>query len=372
MDVQHLAAAERRDLADFLETLTPEQWATPSLCEGWTVADVAHHIVSYDALPLGASVRRVVAGRLATPGRPLDGPNARGVAEARGRRPDEAVALLRRHAEPRGITAGFGGRIALTDTLIHHQDVRRPLGLPREVPADRLRVALPFALIAPVLPARDNVAGLRLVATDVDWSHGDGPEVRGPGEALLMAVSGRAQALAELSGPGLERLTARVHGTEHARAAYDVLAAVTLPVPVESAYELVRGASLAELFGKRYGVIPPVREVRDQSGPWSSPGETRTIALGDGTRLRQELVRVDPHTAIDYRLTDVRGPMRTLVAGVDGRWRFAPDADGTRVTWTWTFRPTSTVTGRLMPVLARSWRGYARRGLDLLARPAAG
>ena len=28
---------ERLALVDWLETLSPEQWSTPSLCEGWTV-----------------------------------------------------------------------------------------------------------------------------------------------------------------------------------------------------------------------------------------------------------------------------------------------------------------------------------------------
>jgi len=60
------------------------------------------------------------------------------------------------------------------------------------------------------LPAKNNVKGLTLTATDANWSHGAGPEVNGPGEALLMAVSGRPTALDELDGPGLETLRSRV------------------------------------------------------------------------------------------------------------------------------------------------------------------
>lgn len=37
-------AAERMQLADELESLTPQQWATPSLCPGWTVRDVVAHL----------------------------------------------------------------------------------------------------------------------------------------------------------------------------------------------------------------------------------------------------------------------------------------------------------------------------------------
>jgi uncharacterized protein (TIGR03083 family) len=98
----------------------------------------------------------------------------------------------------------------LTDGTIHHQDIRRVLGRPRTIAAHRIAPVLDFALTAPTLPAKKNAKGLRLTATDVDWSSGAGPEVRGPGEALLMAIAGRAPSLNELTGPGLPTLQARV------------------------------------------------------------------------------------------------------------------------------------------------------------------
>ncbi len=124
--------------------------------------------------------------------------------------PANLVEFLRSHLGPHGLTAGFGGGIGLTDCVIHHQDIRRPLRLPREVPADRLVEALDFSLPAPVLPSRHNAAGVRVVATDLDWQHGDGPEIHGPGESLLMALAGRADALSDRQGAGLETLSARV------------------------------------------------------------------------------------------------------------------------------------------------------------------
>jgi uncharacterized protein (TIGR03083 family) len=104
----------------------------------------------------------------------------------------------------------FGSAIALTDGVIHHQDIRRALGHPRTVPEERLVAALRFAPRARALPAPANARGLRLVATDVDWTHGSGPEVTGPGEALLVALAGRPQALADLTGPGVATLAVRI------------------------------------------------------------------------------------------------------------------------------------------------------------------
>jgi uncharacterized protein (TIGR03083 family) len=111
---------------------------------------------------------------------------------------------------PSGLPKGFGGGIALTDGTIHHQDIRRALNLPRTIPAHRLAPVLDFALGAPTLPAKKNAKGLSLKATDIDWGSGQGQEVTGPGEALLMAIAGRPDPLDELSGPGLTTLRRRV------------------------------------------------------------------------------------------------------------------------------------------------------------------
>jgi len=205
VDGMTLARAEREDLLDLLGTLTPEQWRAPSLCAGWSVHDVVAHVLSYEELG-----PRQLAARFARGSFRFGRVNAVGLREYAGRSPAELTDLLRRHLTPTGLTAGLGGAIALTDGLIHHQDIRRPLGLPRAVPAERVRPALRTALFAPTLLGVVRVRDVRLVATDLDWAFGRGPEVRGTAEALLMAVAGRRGIAAELSGPGRERIARRL------------------------------------------------------------------------------------------------------------------------------------------------------------------
>ena len=200
-----LACAERSDLADLLVALEPEKWDAPSLCSEWRVRDVVAHMFSYDPLSKGDLVRRFLAGRLNG-----DRVNALGVAVYGRCTIDELLALVKEHIQPRGLAAGFGGRIALIDGLIHHQDIRRALGLPREVPAERLRRALQFAPTAPPIHARKRIRALSFVATDLDWRMGTGLSVEGPAEAVLMAIAGRPASLPELSGPGVETLAARL------------------------------------------------------------------------------------------------------------------------------------------------------------------
>ncbi|RZS41333.1 uncharacterized protein (TIGR03083 family) [Herbihabitans rhizosphaerae] len=206
-DIKSLARDERQALADFLATLSPSQWDVRTLCTEWTVRQLVAHVVSYEDLDRRALVRRFAEGRF-LPGKI----NAVGVAEAGGLEPDELLAKLRMCVDPRGFTTGLGGRIALVDGMIHHQDIRRPLGLPREIPAERLLPALSFAMKAPPIRAFWRARGLRLVATDLDWSSGRGPEVRGAGEAIMMAAAGRRGVVGELTGPGQPTLARRLGG----------------------------------------------------------------------------------------------------------------------------------------------------------------
>ncbi|MCV7115907.1 maleylpyruvate isomerase family mycothiol-dependent enzyme [Mycobacterium nebraskense] len=195
-----MAGAERADLAEFLATLTPQQWDAPSLCSGWTVKDVVAHVISYEELGALGLLKRFAKGWLVRA-------NQVGVDEFADLSPEQLLYFLRTHLQPRGLTAGFGGMIALVDGTIHHQDIRRALGRPRSVPVDRLERVLGLVPGNPRLGAGRRIRGLRLRATDLDCH---GPEVTGPGEALLMAMSGRPAALADLDGPGLDTLAARL------------------------------------------------------------------------------------------------------------------------------------------------------------------
>jgi uncharacterized protein (TIGR03083 family) len=204
-DLMTLAEEERTDLLALLHSLSDEQWNAPSLCTQWRVRDVATHIVSYDELSTPTTVGTFIRGGLR-----INAVNAVALQRYRDLEPSAVIDLLARNLRPSGLPKGFGGGIALTDGTIHHQDIRRALNLPRTIPAHRLAPVLDFALGAPTLPAKKNAKGLSLKATDIDWGSGQGQEVTGRGEALLMAIAGRPDPLDELSGPGLTTLRRRV------------------------------------------------------------------------------------------------------------------------------------------------------------------
>lgn len=197
--------AERTGLADTLEGLTAQQWAVPSLCAGWTVGDLAAH---------------VLAGAEQTPGSFFAGMLSMGFrfnalmerdARTRSALPkDQIIERLRQRATttnhpPAPVMAMLG------EVVVHGQDIRNPLGLPGKLSEPALNACLDMYTKAnfPV-GGKKRIAGLRLVSTDSGWSYGDGPEVSGPGVSLMLAMTGRRAGLADLSGEGAAVLGSRM------------------------------------------------------------------------------------------------------------------------------------------------------------------
>ncbi len=204
-DLMPLAEAERREFADLLYGLSADEWDAPTLCEGWTVRDVVAHVYSFEDLRPRQVLALALRGRMN-----LDRINDLALAPFRRDTPEQLLGRVRARPTPRGLTAGFGGGIALTDGMIHQQDIRRPLGRPRSIPAERIRATLEIAVASPTLGTRKLLRELQLVADDIDWNHGRGWVIRGPAEAVLMAAAGRVEALAECTGPGVPRLRRRL------------------------------------------------------------------------------------------------------------------------------------------------------------------
>jgi uncharacterized protein (TIGR03083 family) len=207
VDVLAAIAAERRRIADLVESLSPAQLEVPSLCGDWTVKQVAGHLLAAVTSPTGT-----VLGALVRSGFRLHRANAL-VAVEIARRPAVEIAdgLRRNAANPfRPPVVGYPGQ--LTDLQVHGQDMRRPLGLPHGLQLDRLRVSLEFLTGGRALgfTPRGRLVGLRFETTDLDWSWGDGFPVAGPAEALTLAMTGRRAALTDLDGSGVPLLARRL------------------------------------------------------------------------------------------------------------------------------------------------------------------
>jgi len=196
--------AERHALADDLTGLSNAQWRTQSQCGDWDVHQLLGHMLATETMTAGKFF-----GRLASAGFSFEKMSHRAVAESSAGGPQTTLAAFRTSADstksPPGPVDSWLG-----ETLIHSEDIRRPLGIAHTYPTDAVVRMLDFYKKSNlIVGAKKRIAGLQLRATDASWSHGSGPVVEGPAMSLLLAMTGRKQALADLSGDGVEQLRSR-------------------------------------------------------------------------------------------------------------------------------------------------------------------
>jgi len=102
-------------------------------------------------------------------------------------------------------------RNILFDVLVHAQDIAIPLGRDYPMPPEAARAGADrvWTMGWPFW-ARRRLRGVRLLATDIDWSAGAGAELRGPiGMLLLLLTARTTTALPQPSGPGVRTVTER-------------------------------------------------------------------------------------------------------------------------------------------------------------------
>ncbi|WP_121703664.1 maleylpyruvate isomerase family mycothiol-dependent enzyme [Streptomyces sp. E5N298] len=203
-DVWPLIRTERAALASDLAELTEEQWATPSLCAGLTVREVLAHLTAGASLNSVRWFAGVIRCRF-----DFDKQVAVRLAEQLGAAPTETLARFR-HIVPSTSKPPLPVIAMLGETLVHGEDIRRPLGIRRDHPIDVVtRVAEYYRGSDMVVVAKKRIAGLRLAATDGPFTTGSGPVVSGPTMALVMAMTGRATYCDDLEGDGVELLRGR-------------------------------------------------------------------------------------------------------------------------------------------------------------------
>ncbi len=206
---------QRASTATLLESLTPEQWEHPSLCDGWTVRHVAAHLTMQqqrvrDALGFISRHPRILRSM------PLNTfIHDAGVIQAQALSTEQIVAEIRNGMGSRRHNPGLTALETLTDILVHSQDIAIPLGVALPMPPSLSALAATrrwetrntwLATVNRRLPLNP----YQLRATDTDWSRGEGPDVSGPIGAILLLLTGRTAALEQLAGQGAEALRVTV------------------------------------------------------------------------------------------------------------------------------------------------------------------
>jgi len=196
--------AERHALADDLSGLSNAQWRTQSQCGDWDVHQLLGHMLVTET----TTPAKFFAGLMSS-GFSFEKMSHRAVAEASAGGAEATLTAFRANADSKKSPPGPVDSW-LGETLIHGEDIRRPLGIAHTYPTDAVVRTLDFYKKSNlIVGAKKRIAGLTLRATDADWSHGSGPLVEGPAMSLLQAMTGRKQVLADLTGEGVDILRAR-------------------------------------------------------------------------------------------------------------------------------------------------------------------
>lgn len=198
-------AAHRRSLAAALETLSADQWGSPSLCAGWTAA----HVLAHQTMPFRISEPDFMAGLQRCGGDFTKFSDE--VAERDSDLPPaELVAALRDNAETPWSPPGGGLTGALTHDVIHGLDITWPPGLEYEIP-QRAAIATLDALVSTGSQTIFGfpLEGIRVAASDVDWAAGEGAELTGRSRDLVPLLAGRAVPRERFDGEGAARAFSR-------------------------------------------------------------------------------------------------------------------------------------------------------------------
>jgi uncharacterized protein (TIGR03083 family) len=199
-----LIHTERAALAADLAGLTDQQWSTPSLCEQFTAREVLAHLTASASLNAFRWLAGVIRCRF-----DFDKQVAMRLAEHLGTSPADTYARFRAvigstTKPPLPILAMLG------ETIVHGEDIRRPLGIRRDYPIDTVTLLAEYYCDSDqVVLAKGRIRGLRLAATDGPFGTGSGPLVSGPTIALIMAMTGRGVFCDHLVGDGVTILRDR-------------------------------------------------------------------------------------------------------------------------------------------------------------------
>ncbi len=204
MDIWTAVTTDRLAFADYLATLTPEQWGAATWCSEWTVRDVVAHLLVPPTMSRGQ-----VFAAFAKSGFNLDKMSAKLI--ARTTMPTgEIVATTRRTAGVQSAPPGLKPIGVFAELLVHAADISLAIGQPLQFSTEHYIAGLDhLKSVQPVLGCKRRIAGLELRATDANWSTGSGPLVEGGVQHLIAAVTGRRQALNSLTGAGVATLASR-------------------------------------------------------------------------------------------------------------------------------------------------------------------
>ncbi len=185
-ELQSFVAVTYNGLADLLASAAAETWDAPSLCEKWQV----RHVIAHVTMPARLTPEQVGA-ELAAAGGDFavvsDTVAARDASLPIAAQLDALRSQLLHEWQP----PGGGAAGALSHAVIHSLDVTIAADRPAVAPKEAVVAVLDQLTAANRAWFGVDLTGVRLEASDTDWSWGSGELIRADSGPLVALLSGR-------------------------------------------------------------------------------------------------------------------------------------------------------------------------------------
>lgn len=201
----------RSKIYAYISSLEAAEWDHATLCTGWRVRDVIGHLILIFQYSVSEWAGGIIRSRLNT------NTFIRNTAIQMGNNDTaELLARFKSTINMQKIPVVVPPLNGLVDALIHEQDMRIALGHPRDMPLESLRLIFEhwrpgrYNLGERITGIHKRTTGLQFVADDIGMCYGEGLEVVGRSQDILLAIAGRKAVLGRLSGEGMDILTQRL------------------------------------------------------------------------------------------------------------------------------------------------------------------
>jgi uncharacterized protein (TIGR03083 family) len=159
----------REAFGNYLSNLSADDWSKQSLCADWSAKDLVAHMLVIPTMSKGQVFRAFLGSRFN-----LDRMNAKLVGKLTATMStSQLAAATTSSAASHGMPPGLKLPGVLNELVIHSADVAEGVGKPFDLPtADYVSCLAYLQDVQPVFGAKQRIAGLRLQATDSEWSTG--------------------------------------------------------------------------------------------------------------------------------------------------------------------------------------------------------
>lgn len=119
-------------------------------------------------------------------------------------------------------------------------------------------------------------------------------------------------------------------------------------------------------FYPKFGPLPAVVRVENQSGPWDAAGRTRQLILSDGGSVIEHTREVSEPHFFAYELTDFQKLFGHLVEGARAEWTYTEVPTGTSIRWSYAFHPKKGAGPVVGAIVRLFWAPYMRKVLPAI------